>query len=155
MATKSKIKIVDNDSIRQEIDTLYEQMDHVDVAKWALLVAKHILEVVGIDYTVIDEIADGFTIHELWQVKKARVHDARMASIAIHHLAKNCDDEIQKLAFRVAGHAVASAHMAEHSMVASDYAIKTIDLYTSNDIEAITRERTWQRNEIERIWAKG
>nr|WP_308743365.1 hypothetical protein [uncultured Anaerocolumna sp.] len=38
--------------------------------------------------------------------------------------------------------------MREHAMVASDYAIKTIDLISSNDIEAITKEREWQLNEL-------
>lgn len=36
-------------------------------------------------------------------------------------------------------------------MVASDYAIKTIGLISSNDIDAITFEREWQFNELKKF----
>ena len=42
-------------------------------------------------------------------------------------------------------------HMIEHAMVASDYAIKTIGLITNNDIDAITKERKWQLNELNKL----
>ena len=42
--------------------------------------------------------------------------------------------------------------MREHSMVASDYAVKTIGLLNSNEINAITREREWQLNELKRTF---
>ena len=50
-----------------------------------------------------------------------------------------------------AGQAVASGHMREHAMVASDYAIKTIGLISSNDIQDITTEREWQLNELKKL----
>lgn len=152
MSTKAKIKIVDNDQLRAEIDGLYEKMSQVDLAKWSLAIAKHILDIVGIDHNLVADIADGFRINESWQVDKAGMHDVRQAGFKIHKLARECDDEIQKTALRVAGHAVGSGHMREHSMVASDYAIKTIGMLSSNNINAITREREWQLNELERLF---
>lgn len=50
--------------------------------------------------------------------------------------------------FRVIGQAVASGHMKEHSMVASDYAIKVINLLYDNDMEMMERERKWQLNKL-------
>ncbi len=41
--------------------------------------------------------------------------------------------------------------MKDHSMVASDYAVKTIGLMSSNDLESITLEREWQLNEINKF----
>lgn len=146
-----KIKIVDNTQLRAEIYELYEKMCQVDLAKWSLLLAKHILDIVGIDYKSVDEIIEGFNVNELWQVGKARMHDVRQAGFKIHKLARECESEISKTALRVSGQAVGSGHMKEHAAVASDYAIKAIDLISSNDFEAITKEREWQINELKKF----
>lgn len=151
MSTKVKIKIKDNSQLRKEIDELYENMDQISLAKWSLAIAKHILKTVDIDYKTIDEIVEGFKINELWQVKEARMHDVRQAGFKIHKIARECDCEIKKTALRVVGQAVGSGHMREHAMVASDYAIKTIGLINSNNMEAITLEREWQLNEIKKF----
>ena len=151
MATKVKIKIKDNSELRKEIDELYEDMDKISLAKWSLSMAKNILKAADIDYETIDEIVEGFRINELWQIKEARMHDLRQAGFRIHKIARECDSEIKKTALRVVGQAVGSGHMKEHAMVASDYAIKTIGLINSNDIEAITLEREWQLNEIKKF----
>ena len=151
MTTKVKIKIIDNSELREKIDELYEKMSQVDLAKWSLLMAKHILDIVDIDYNSIEEIVDGFMVNELWQTGNARMHDVRQAGLKIHKIARECNSEIKKTAFRVTGQAVASGHMREHAMVASDYAIKTIGLISSNDIDAITFEREWQFNELKKF----
>ena len=151
MATKVKIKITDNSELRGKIDELYEKISQVDLAKWSLLIAKHILDIVNIDYYSIEEIVDGFMVNELWQTGNARMHDVRQAGLKIHKIARECESEIKKTAFRVTGQAVASGHMREHAMVASDYAIKTIGLISSNDIDAITLEREWQLNELKKF----
>ena len=151
MPTKVKIKIKDNSELRAKIDELYEKMNQVDLAKWSLLMAKHIMNTVDIDYNSIDAIVDGFIVNELWQTGKARMYDVRQACFKIHKIARECDSEINKIALRVVGQAVSSGHMREHAMVASDYAIKTIGLISSNDINAITFEREWQLNELKKF----
>lgn len=151
MPTQVKIKIKDNSELREKIDELYEQISQVDLAKWSLLMAKHILNIVGIDYNSVDEIVEGFNVNELWQVGKARMYDVRQAGFKIHKLARECDNEIKKTALRVVGQAVGSGHMREHAMVASDYAIKTIGLINYNNFEAITKEREWQLNELKKF----
>jgi len=148
MTTKVKIKINDNSELRERIDELYEKISQVDLAKWSLIIAKHILDIADIDYNSIDAIVDGFMVNELWQTGNARMNDVRQASFKIHKIARECESEIKKTAFRVTGQAVASGHMREHAMVASDYAIKTIGLISSNDIDVITFEREWQLNEL-------
>lgn len=151
MPTKVKIKIIDNNELRTEIDTLYEKMNQKYLAKWSLIVAKHILDIVGIDYWSIDEIVEGFKLNELWQQGNARMHEVRQAGFKVHKIARECNSEIKKTALRVAGQAIASGHMREHAMVASDYAIKTIGLISSNDIQAITTECEWQLNELKKL----
>lgn len=151
MATQSKIKIKDNAELRSEIDKLYENTNQIDLAKWSLKIAKRILRVTSIDYKKIDVIKEGFKVNELWQRGKARMHDVRQVGFKIHKLAHDSDSEIQKSAFRTVGQAVASGHMKEHAMVASDYAIKTIGLNTNNDANVITKERKWQLDELNKI----
>ncbi len=151
MSTKPKIKIVDNPIIREKIDNLYETTNQVLLAKWSLSIAKHILLIVGIDYKSIDVIMEGFEVNELWQSGNARMHDVRQSGFKVHKLARDMENEIHKTALRVVGQAVVSGHMREHSMVASDYAIKLIGLLYENDLDAISTERTWQLNELKKI----
>lgn len=150
MPTKMKLKIVDNSKLREEIDALYEIMDPINIAKWSLSLAKHILIEANIDYESIDEIIEGFRINELWQDNKARMHDVRQAGFKIHKIARECDSELKKTALRVAGHAVSCGHMKEHAMVASDYAIKVMGQLSLNNMEAISLERKWQLNELKK-----
>ena len=70
----------------------------------------------------------------------------------IHKIARACNSEVYQTSLRVVGQAVASGHMKEHSMVASDYAVKTIGLITSNNAEAIAAERSWQLNELKKLF---
>jgi hypothetical protein len=151
MPTKVKIKIKDNSELRKKIEELYEKTNQVDLAKWSLLMAKHILDIVDIDYHSVEEIVNGFKVNESWQIGEARMHDVRQAGFKIHKIARESDSEIKKTALRVVGQAVASGHMREHAMVASDYTIKTINLISHNDSDAITKERERQLNELKRF----
>jgi hypothetical protein len=70
--------------------------------------------------------------------------DVRQAGFEVHKLAKVCNDPIIKAALRVAGQAVGTGHMREHAMVASDYAVKAINLKYLNNINAVKAERERQ-----------
>ena len=151
MPTQAKIKIKDNSALRAEIDELYEKMSQTDLAKWSLQLAKHILDIVQIDYNAVAELSDGFRVNELWQDGRSGMHDVRQAGFKIHKLARLCESDVKKTALRAAGQAVASGHMREHAMVASDYSVKTIGLLSSDDMEAITAEREWQLSELRKF----
>ncbi len=151
MSTKAKIKIVDDNQLRAEIEDISEKISKVDIAKWAILIAKHILQTVHIDYQTVEEITQGFAVHTSWQIGEARMYDVRQSGFKIHKLARACEDEIQKTAFRVVGQAVGTGHMKEHAMVASDYAVKTIGLITDNDHKAIRKEREWQLQTLKKL----
>ena len=151
MSTISKIKIIDNSKLRKEIDKIYETMDQINISKWSLSIAKHILKIANIDYQSINEIQEGFKVNELWQIGEARMYDVRQAGFKIHKIARESSSEIAKTALRVVGQAVASGHMKEHAMVASDYAVKVIGLISSNSLDEITLERKWQLSEIKKF----
>ena len=151
MPTKTKIKLKDNIELRTELDQIYENIEQVILAKWALSLAKHILRMASIEYTSIEEITNGFQTNELWQEGKARMFDVRQAGFKIHRLAKESDDPIKTAALRTAGQAIGTGHMREHAMVCSDYAIKTIELLSNGNIHQISEEREWQIEELKRI----
>lgn len=106
-----------------------------------------------IEYDGMDNpiIKDGYAVNESWQMGKARMHDVRQAGFQIHQLAKQAQDIVTQTALRVVGQAVATGHMREHAMVASDYAIKVINLRFPNDDNAVRQERLWQIETLNNI----
>lgn len=151
MATRTKIKISDATELRKILDDEYEKSSQVKLCKYALLLATHILTM--IDYGGMDNpiIADGYAVNEKWQMGNARMHDVRQAGFQIHQLAKNAQDIVTQTALRVVGQAVATGHMREHAMVASDYAVKVINLRFPNDVNAVRQERLWQIETLNNI----
>lgn len=148
--TRVKLKICDNSEIRKQIDDLYEQVTQEVAVKWAVAMAKRILKMAKIEENNIPEVVEGFKISENYQ-GKISVFTIRQAGFKIHKLAKISNDEKEKLAFRVVGQAVSTMHMKEHAMVASDYAIKFINIMYPNDFEKITEERNWQLEKLKEI----
>jgi hypothetical protein len=144
MTTRVKIKIDDNSALRDELDALYEEKSQVQLAQWALKLAKHILVMFDYDVESNEIIQNGFSVNEAWQKNEARMYDVRQAGFRVHQLARDCNDKCIQAAFRVTGQAIGTGHMREHAMVASDYAIKVINLKFPNNKEAVTRERQWQ-----------
>ncbi len=150
MSTKTKIKIVDNTSLRAEIDELYEQTNQINLAKWAIKCAIHVLPLTEFEKIDMTSIDNGFKINELWQIGNASVHEVRQAGFKIHEVARQCKSEITKNAIRAVGQAVGVGHMREHAMVCSDYAIKTIQIAFPDQIDEIKQERQWQLNELKK-----
>lgn len=151
MATKVKIKIADDAVLRNVLDAEYEVSSQIKLCKYALLLATHILTMVGypdIDNEVINE---GYLTNQKWQEGNARMYDVRQAGFKIHEMAKACENIVMQTALRVLGQAVATGHMREHAMVASDYAIKVVNLLSPNDMDAVKRERKWQIEHLKGI----
>jgi len=144
MATKAKIKIIDMPELRAALDAIYEEKTQLQLAQWAVMLAEHILTLVGYNYEADPVIQSGFDTNRQWQTGAARMFDVRQAGFKVHQLAKACNDPITQAALRVAGQAVGTGHMREHAMVASDYTIKAINLKYPGDISAVKAEREWQ-----------
>lgn len=149
--TKLKIKISDDPISRKILDAEYKVSSRIEVCKYSLLLARHILELVGYQDLDNEIIKEGFLINERWQEKKARMYDVRQIGFKIHKMAKTCNSEVNCAALRVLGHAISSAHMKEHAIVASDYAIKVINLLYPDDIDKVKSERSWQINCLKNV----
>lgn len=151
MATRTKIKISDDIELRKLLDAEYERASQVKLCKYALLLATHILTVIGYKDMKNPIIQAGYAVNESWQKGNARMHDVRQAGFQIHRLAKSSPDIVTQTALRAVGQAVATGHMREHAMVSSDYAIKVINLLFSDDINAVRQERVWQIEHLKAI----
>ena len=68
------------------LDTIYETKTQLQLAKYSLLLAKHILEVTAIPTNEV--ITQGFLVNKQWQNKAARVHDVRVVGFQIHELLR-------------------------------------------------------------------
>jgi hypothetical protein len=96
-----------------------------------------------------DEIIDMRIINALktardWADGKVTVGDARKASLGAIAAARDKPNAVIVAIARSAGHAVATAHMADHSLRAAAYAIKAIELSG----ESIEDERNWQNLQL-------
>lgn len=151
MGTVLKIKIRDNMALRTELDAIYENASQSQIAQWALELAEHVLEQFAPCFLQNEIVQQGFFVNRNWQKGLSRTHDVRQAGFEIHRLAKVQNDEMTKTALRVVGQAVATGHMKEHGMVASDYAIKCINLAFPDDTIAVEKERNWQISELKHV----
>lgn len=61
------------------------------------------------------------------------------------------DDKIITAALRCTGHCLATAHVKGHALVASDYAIKVINLLYPDDEAAARKMRRWQLKQLKAI----
>lgn len=148
---KVKIKIKDDEKLREEIDKVYQTSSRQILAKWAVNTAIRIMEKAGIDYSCINEVQEGIRVNGLWQKGQARIYDVRQIALRVNSLCKTAATEIEKTVLRTAMHAIASGHMGEHSIVASDYAVKAINLIYQNDPCAISREREAQLDDLQNL----
>jgi hypothetical protein len=79
-----------------------------------------------------------------WAAGEVTVGDAQKAAVGAHAAARAVKDKSAIAAARAAGHAVATAHMADHSLGAVLYALKAVEA-TAMSVDA---ERQWQLDHI-------
>ena len=72
------------------------------------------------------------------------VGDAQKAAVGAHAAAREVESKAASAAARAAGHAVATAHVADHSLGAPWYALKAVEAAgLSSDAE-----RAWQLEQL-------
>jgi hypothetical protein len=81
-----------------------------------------------------------------WARGEVSVGDARNASVQAHAAAREAESPAATAVARAAGHAVATAHMADHSLGAALYAVKAVEASGASG-EA---ERAWQVDRLPR-----
>jgi hypothetical protein len=115
---------------------------HCLLIRWARTCAKHVLPLAGIP--VDERLTTALSIAGKWERGAVSVGDARKTSVAAHAAARAINDPIAKFVARSIGHAVATAHMADHSLRAAWYALKAVKLKG----RSVESECAWQNRQL-------
>ena len=111
---------------------------HYQLMTWACDCAQHILHLFS--ETIDVRLLKALTVAKEWKQGHASVGDARKASVGAHAVARESSNPTAIAVARSVGHAVATAHMADHSLGAAWYALKAV----KNAGKSIDAERKWQ-----------
>lgn len=107
---------------------------HKQLVLWACKCVENVLQLIS--KKVDERLTNAIKIAKEWTEDNVSVGDARNASFDAIAVANELTNPIEIAVARSVGHAVATAHMADHSLRAAEYAIKAIKLAdTSFDIE--------------------
>lgn len=123
---------------------------HRLLASWVADCAEHVLPLFAHRYPDDDRPRLAIEAAHAWSRGEITVGEARAAALQAHAAARNASDEVAHEVARAAGHAVATAHIADHSLGAAAYAVRAVTRASSElDAEAAgDRERQWQRERL-------
>ena len=121
---------------------LLNKEHHILLIKWACCCSEHVLQLFG--ERLDERLKNALLIAKDWAVGNATTGDAMNASVRAHTAARESDNSISTAVARSVGHAVATAHMADHSLGAALYALKAI----KNAGKSIDTERKWQNEQL-------
>jgi hypothetical protein len=115
---------------------------HYQLITWACTCAEHVLPLFG---EIPDErLKNALLIAREWAQGNASTGDAMKASVSAHTVARASSDPTVIAVARSVGQAVATAHMADHSLGAAWYALKAVK-YAGKSVD---EERRWQDEQL-------
>lgn len=109
---------------------------------WACLCAEHVLPLFS--ETLDERLTNALLIAREWVSGKTTVGEAMKASLGAHAVARELTKSTSIAVARAVGQAVATPHMADHSLGAAMYALKAI----RNAGKSIDAERKWQNEQL-------
>jgi hypothetical protein len=125
----------------------YSQADHEALGTAAVAWADHVLPYFESANPDDPRPHDALEVCRAWLTTGAfAMAEIRTASLAAHAAARNPNNKDAACwAARAAGHAVATAHVAQHAYGAAYYALKVIAVTTGADaLKQVEDEREWQ-----------
>jgi|JI8StandDraft_1071087.scaffolds.fasta_scaffold30684_2 hypothetical protein len=111
---------------------------HKQLILWACKCVENVLPLIS--KKVDERLTNAIQIAKEWTKDNTSVGDARNASFDAIGVANELTNPIEIAVARSVGHAVATAHMADHSLRAAEYALKAVKLAD----KSIENERKWQ-----------
>ncbi len=138
-----KIRIDDDPVLRSRLEVKVSSSGSKVLALWAMGLAEHVAssiedtDSVGEAISLCSEVVDGFIQGTM------DAGEIRRRGFAVHALARDADGAEQAV-IRTIGQALSVCHMREHAMVASDYAVKVVNILHPGDGDEVFVERRWQ-----------
>lgn len=99
---------------------------HRLLVAWAADCAEHVLHLFTEVNPSDDRPSHAIAIAREWSIGSATVAQVRQAAVNAHAAARESSHSAAIEAARSAGHAVATAHMADHELGAAAYAIRAV-----------------------------
>jgi hypothetical protein len=121
---------------------LLKKEQHRQLIKWACDCTEHVLPLSS--ETLDERLKNALLIAKEWANGNTTVGDAMKASVASHAVARESSNPTSIAVARSIGQAVATAHMADHSLGAAVYALKAV----KNAGKSIDAERKWQNKQL-------
>jgi hypothetical protein len=121
---------------------LLKKEQHRQLMKWAIDCSTHVLPLFGKD--VDGRLLYALQVGEDWRLDKVPVGMAQKASLGAHAAAREQTDPVLVAVARSVGQAVATAHMADHSLGAALYALKAVAASGGS----MDDERRWQDEQL-------
>ena len=100
--------------------------EHRQLILWACQCSENVLNLLA--NKIDNRLTNAIKTAKKWTEEEASVGDARNASFDCIAFANELSDPKEIAVARSVGHAVATAHMADHSLKAAEYAIKAVKL---------------------------
>lgn len=124
---------------------LLTRESHQKLIRWARECSEHVLSL--IDGDIDKRLIHALQIAKEWENEIASTGDAMKASSGAHAVARESSDPASIAVARSIGHAVATAHMADHSPGAALYALKAVKLAG----KSIDEEQDWQTGYLQQL----
>ena len=121
---------------------LLTKEQHRQLTTWACRCVRRVMRLAG--EKPDDRLRHALLIARAWTHGKAATGDARNASLQAIAAARACSNPAAIAVARAAGHAVATAHMADHSLRAALYALKA----AKHAGRPVALERAWQNRQL-------
>jgi hypothetical protein len=115
---------------------------HYQLMTWAFDCAEHVLPLFG--ETIDERLINALRVAKEWKQGNTSVGDARKASVVAHVVARESSNPTAIVVARSVGYAVATAHMADHSLGAAWYALKAV----KHAGKSVDKERKWQDKKL-------
>ena len=116
--------------------------NHRQLMKWARECSKHVLFL--INQEIDERLTYALDIAKKWEQDNVPTGIAVKASLGAHAVARESKDPVSKAVARSIGQAVATAHMADHSLGGAFYALKAVKLANKE----VDREKEWQNHKL-------
>ncbi len=115
---------------------------HRQLMTWAADCAEHVLPLFG--ERPDDRLLEALQTARDWARGEIPVGQAQKASVQSHAVARESENLAAIAVARAVGQAVATAHMADHSLGAALYALKAVKAVG----QSVDDEKTWQNNQL-------
>jgi hypothetical protein len=144
-------KIDDVPELKEKLIAAFDAKshDHKAISRYGLLLAAHVLDLT--DTPREGAIEECFAVNEKWQEGEAKFQDARNAAGRLLDLAREEKDPVRVKVFRIMAQVANTPHVKRHALIASDYAIKLINVLHPKDFDEARKEREIQIGFMERV----